>query len=320
MKITITILLSLICWLGFAQSSEKIMLEWKIAKNDTLKYKTTMNAVSIADEETKQKNTGSILSENDLNEVFKSLADINSNLKYQTDLFLNNKNEKHIDIEMRRINEDSKNSNEDIKKLVSKLETENKKEGKKKKKSNNSKEEADPIDIDLTNMFNEAMGMNNNVVLRGRISNTGEIISNYYKNSQKNLIAVLFELPNREVKIGEKWKMSTNLIEMDQNFVCDSSSGENYAYIERIIESNNEKIAVIKYNIVESVAGNFNNPMGKAFGMETNQKINMKVSHKATGNFSITKGKWISYEGEMEIENGSSLFGGKSKTEFKLIE
>lgn len=56
------------------------------------------------------------------------------------------------------------------------------------------------------------------------------------------------------------------------------------------------------------------------FGMETEKKLFMKISHIATGYFSINKGKWINYEGLMEIENNFSIFGGKSKTEFKLIE
>lgn len=317
MKFTITVLLLLTYSLGFCQSGEKIALEWKIAKNDTLRYKTTMNdAINIASEETKLKITDSIFP----NELFKSLEVTNSNLKYQTDLFLNTKNEKHIDIETRRIDEDGKNSNENLMKLASKLETENEKGSKKKKKSKSDTSKKETDTIDLTNIFNEVMGANNNVVLRGRVSNTGEIISSYYKNSQRNLIAILFELPNREVKIGERWKVNANFIEMDQNFVCDSSNSENSVYIEKIIENNSEKIAVIKYNIVESVTGNFNNPMGKVFGMEPDQKIIMKVSHIATGNFSITKGKWISYDGVMEIENSASLFAGKSKTEFKLIE
>ena len=56
----ITILLLLISFFGFSQNHEKILLEWKLAKNDTLKYKTTMNAVQIENDQTEQKDTASI--------------------------------------------------------------------------------------------------------------------------------------------------------------------------------------------------------------------------------------------------------------------
>ena len=77
---------------------------------------------------------------------------------------------------------------------------------------------------------------------------------------------------------------------------------------------------MITYNISEYVIGDFNNPMGGLFGIESNKKTFMKISHIATGYFSILQGKWINYEGTMEIESNFSMFGGKSKTEFKLIE
>ncbi len=304
----ITILLLLISFFGFSQNHEKILLEWKLAKNDTLKYKTTMNAVQIENDQTEQKDTASI--QNKMQQVFKSLANTNSNLKYQTNLFSNKKNENFIDIEMKIVDEDK----------VNQTKSKNSKETKEQANKEVEKNEKEIDSLDLKSMFKGLASMNNNIVLRGRISKTGEIISDYYKNSQRNLIAILFELPNRKVEVGEKWKLNVHLIEMDQGFVCDSLSNENSVYIEKIIENQNERIAVIKYNISESVLGDFNNPLNGIIETEPNKKTFMKISHRATGNFSITKGKWISYDGEMEIENNVSMLGGKSKTVFKLSE
>ncbi len=304
----ITILLLLISFFGFSQNHEKILLEWKLAKNDTLKYKTTMNAVQIENDQTEQKDTASI--QNKMQQVFKSLANTNSNLKYQTNLFSNKKNENFIDIEMKIVDEDK----------VNQTKSKNSKETKEQANKEVEKNEKEIDSLDLKSMFKGLASMNNNIVLRGRISKTGEIISDYYKNSQRNLIAILFELPNRKVEVGEKWKLNVHLIEMDQGFVCDSLSNENSVYIEKIIENQNERIAVIKYNISESVLGDFNNPLNGIIETEPNKKTFMKISHRATGNFSITKGKWISYDGEMEIENNVSMLGGKSKTVFKLLE
>jgi hypothetical protein len=240
-------------------------------------------------------------------------------MKYQTNLFVNKKDEKQIDIEMLMFNDEKDNSAENVKEMMSQLKVENQLKGKKKK----SKDKIDEIEKDslnFKNLYKDLVGLKDNVVLRGRITKSGEIISTYYKSSQKNLISVLFELPNRKVEIGEKWKLNINLIEMDQNFVCDSLSKENSVHIDQIIERDGDKIAIIKYNITEYVVGDFNNPMAGIFGMETDKKTFMKTSHIATGHFSIRKGKWINYEGAMEVESNFSMFGGKSKTEFKLIE
>jgi hypothetical protein len=291
MRIITLQFLLFISTLAYSQSKEKISLEWKISKNDTLKYKTTMNAIQEKSEVSNQNDSTSIFSGKHFEKILESLSDINSDIKYQTNLFVNKNDEKQIDIEMLMINDEKDNS-----------------------------DEIEKDSLNFKNLFKGLVGLNGNVVLRGRITNGGEIVSTYYKNSQKNLISILFELPNKKVEIGEKWKLNLSLIEMDQNFVCDSLSTENAVYIEQIIEKDDDKIAIIKYNISEYVIGDFSNPMGGLFGMGTDKKTFMKVSHIATGNFSILKGKWINYEGIMEIESNFSIFGGKSKTEFKLIE
>jgi hypothetical protein len=72
------------------------------------------------------------------------------------------------------------------------------------------------------NIFSGMAEMNGNVMLRGKVSTTGELLSFYYKSSQNNLISILFELPNKPIKVGDKWKLKVNLISMDQNFVADT--------------------------------------------------------------------------------------------------
>lgn len=317
MKIKIVLLLLSLSTFVFSQTKEKISLEWKISKNDTLKYKTTMNVIREESEATNQKDSTSIFSGNEFKKIQKSLSDINSNVKYQTHLFTNKKDEKLIDIEMLMLNDEKDNSSEKLKEMISQIKADN---TKKTKKEKGKIDEIETDSLNFKNFYKGIVGLNGNVVLRGRITNAGEIISTYYKNSQKNLISILFELPNRKVEIGEKWKLNLSLIEMDQNFVCDSLNKENTVYIENILEKDGDKIAVIKYNISEYAIGDFSNPMGKMFGMETDKKTFMKISHIATGYFSILKGKWVNYEGIMEIESNFSMLGGKSKTEFILVE
>ena len=319
MKIQIVPFLLLLSTSAFSQTKEKISLEWKIPKNDTLKYKTTMNVIRLESEVSNKNDSTSILSGEAFEKIKESLSEFNSDIKYQTNLFVNKKDEKQIDVEMLMFNEEEDNAAEKLKEMITQLKVENQEEGKT-KKSKDKIDETEEDSLSFKNLYKDLVKLNGNVVLRGRITTGGEIISTYYKNAQKNLLAVLFELPNRKVEMGEKWKLNISLIEMDQNFVCDSLSKENAVHIEEIIEKEGEKIAVIKYNISEYVIGDFNNPMGGLFGIESNKKTFMKISHIATGYFSILQGKWINYEGTMEIESNFSMFGGKSKTEFKLIE
>lgn len=305
----IIILMSIVLFshsVSFSQNSG-IFLQWKIAKGDTLKYQTIMNAEQSFAEETSKADTSTNVFKN----LFKSINKANGNMKYQTNIFLNQKDNNLIDIEMKTVA-----STDTAHKSPMKQDFEGTKNKKKDKKQTDEKSDS----LAVQNMFNALSGMGSMVVLRGRITPGGEMVSNYYKNSQRNLVSILFALPNKPVQIGEKWKLAASFIEMDQNFYADSSSNINDVYIEKIIEKDNDKIAIIKYNILEYVSGDFIAQMIKLPGMDNNKKTFMKYSYSATGYFSMTKGKWLNYEGESEVDTNFSMIGGKTKQIFKLIE
>lgn len=171
------------------------------------------------------------------------------------------------------------------------------------------------------NMFSGLAKMNGNVVLRGKVSSTGELLSFYYKSSQNNLISILFELPNKPIKVGDKWKLKVDMISMDQNFVADTLFKKNEVRLDKIIEKDGDQIAVIKYDIEEYVSGDFGNGLMTMFAGKSDKKTFMKMTHQATGYFSINKGMWIEYDGNMEIQTNFSMMGmgGNKRTEFKLI-
>ncbi len=173
------------------------------------------------------------------------------------------------------------------------------------------------------NIFSGMAGMNGNVVLRGKVSSTGELLSFYYKSSQNNLISILFELPNKPIKVGDKWKLKVDMISMDQNFVADTLFKKNEVRLDKIMEKDGDQIAVIKYDIEEYVSGDFGNGLMTMFAgkSDDDKKTFMKMTHQATGYFSINKGMWIEYDGNMEIQTNFSMMGmgGNKRTEFKLI-
>ncbi|WP_299335047.1 hypothetical protein [uncultured Psychroserpens sp.] len=169
-------------------------------------------------------------------------------------------------------------------------------------------------------LFSGMARMNGNVVLRGKLSPEGEILSFYYKSAQTNLISILFELPKAPVKVGDQWSIKMDFIAMDQNFIADTLNKKNNVRLEEIKDLGNDKVAVIKYDIKEYVSGYFGNGLLTMFNADSDERTFMKMTYEATGLFSIKKGIWIDYEGFMEVDSNFSMFGmgGTKRTQFKL--
>jgi len=170
-------------------------------------------------------------------------------------------------------------------------------------------------------LFSEMAKMNGNVVLRGKVSPEGELLSFYYKRAQNNLISILFELPTKPVAIGDEWNLSVDLISMDQNFKADTLYRKNVVRLKDIKIENGKKIAVIEYDIEQFVSGDFGSGMMTMFSEDTaDKKTFLKMSHEATAEFDLEKGYWILYDGIMNVETNFSLMGmgGNKRTEFKL--
>lgn len=183
------------------------------------------------------------------------------------------------------------------------------------------KEKNDTIET----LFSSMAMMNAGIVLRGKVSAEGELLSTYYKRDQSNLISILFELPTKKVKIGDEWNLNVAMISMDQNFVAHTVDKRNTARLKDIIVKNGNKIAIIEYDLKEYVSGNFGNGMKAIFSQNTEEKEGestfMSMSHTAIAEFDIDQGYWISYDGEMEMETNVSFMGmdGTSTTKFQLI-
>ena len=174
---------------------------------------------------------------------------------------------------------------------------------------------------DSSSLFG-SLAMNGGVMLRGKLSPEGEVVSFYYKTTLNNLTSVLFALPNEQVRIGDEWKLGVNMIQMDQNFVADSTSKRDRVRLKAVETVQGRKIAVIEYDIEEFARGGF--VISLAGGLTSNYggKNNgiMRVTHKATGRFDIEAGRWIDYEGRMVSDSFMPMMAkGKSVTIYKLI-
>ena len=266
-------------------TSDGINLEWKVKQNDSLSYKTVMTEIG---ESTFEMDFGGLFgdlndsSKTSQNDFFKKFKDEFNNTNLIT--FLSNSSDfkNVIDIEM--VTED-KEKNED--------------------------EESDKQKM-MSSMMKGTM-------LRGSVYSNGSLHSFWMKSNQKNLLSLFFELPNKELTKGDTWTLSNvNFIGNDQNFICKKAEKRNIITLTDIKKLNGETIAVIDYDILEYVSGDFNTPA--FFGNEAgNKKTEMKFIYKAQAEFSVEKGKWISYNGIMSLDASGAL-NSVQKKKFALIE
>ena len=245
--IFVGLLSSIITW---GQINNPVVLKWKLSRNEILTYKTLLNTIDTAKSQDLSIDLGALVNTagdsikaTQINRLSKILSELNKAVTEDpliTNLTVNNKG--IIDITMLR-----------------------------KKKADKLSHDKDTAGIknsspDLSKMVTDQ------VVLRGAIYDNGSIESFYVKSDQKNLIAVFFELPNKRVKINDSWSLEVNLITTDQNFKCDTAFRKNHVTLIDLKKVGNETIAVLKYDIMEFVSGDFNNPLSR-ISNETTMRI-----------------------------------------------
>jgi hypothetical protein len=288
MKRLLTIVFGLLTVSTFGQTVD---LKWKIGETEKVNYLTVISDIDTSKAEI------------NFGDLFKSFSDsTEKGLSETKDVF------KELNKAMQSVDYISTltNSGNGIINIVMTTRP-------KEKTKEVSKDTTDSKENEILQMM---QSMSQGVMLRGSVYATGGIHSFWVKSNQKNLISTFFELPTKPIKIGDTWKLDINLIANDQNFNCDSSYKINEVTLTDIKKYKGETIAVIKYNIVEYVNGTFISPSFKGGGGE--QKTMMKFTHKAIAEFSVDKGRWISYNGIMSLDATGFMTANK-KTKFTLI-
>ena len=277
---------------AFSQKKQTVDLDWKIGKQEKLSYLTMMTNIDTSSINLNLGSLNKLFSDStkvglaQVKSIFKKINESLNSVDLVTTL--SNKGSGIIDIA-----------------VVANL-------------NKNTQLSLDTLDEVKKEMITRLQTMNQGVVLRGSVYQKGGIHSFWVKSNQKNLISVFFELPTKPVKIGDTWELDINLISNDQNFNCDSSYKVNEVKLTDIKKVNNENIAVVKYNIVEYVKGVFYAP---ARSNNQGEKIEttMMFMHQAIAEFSIEKGRWISYDGLMTLVS-SGVITANQKTKLTLLK
>jgi len=282
------ILILLVNYVSISQESKEVVFKWKIEVSDTLRYRTVMSEI---DTSTLEYNILDIFpssndqSKEDLyrtNTLLKEIADFHNHNDFFSEL--TNSGDGIIDIIMTSVlkePEAKKDSLSDFDKVMNLMKRNNK----------------------------------NAILLRGSVYESGGIHSFWLKNSQKNLISLLYELPSDSKKIGDTWELDVNLIANDQNFICETAKRTNMVTIVDIRQEKDETIALLSYDIEEFVSGIFSSSYGASSGKRTV----MKMTYNGVAEFSIDKGKWLEFEGVMGIDS-QGIMNSKSQKKFSLTE
>jgi hypothetical protein len=154
------------------------------------------------------------------------------------------------------------------------------------------------------------------VQLRGSVYTDGGIHSFWVKSSQKNLIALLFELPKVPVSLGDSWPLEVNFISNDQNFECTKSEKWGRAELVGLEKQDGETVAVIRYDFREMVQGSFNMPA--LAGEAASKPLSMNFTHHAIARFSVDRGRWIVYDGLMTLV-AEGMLNSDQKTKLTLL-
>lgn len=277
-------------------NKKSIVLRWKLSQNDTLRYKTVMNEIG---ESSFQLNLGGLF------DTF--TKDSISNGKSTGKDFFNKLQHQFNDTQLSSILTRSQDFENviDIAVVVDSDEKED---------EISLEDDEDEVAAKLQKMMNSMM---KGTMLRGSIHTDGSLHSFWVKSNQKNLLSVFFELPNTPISKGDTWTLdNVNLISNDQNFICREAKKKNTITLTDIKEINGETIAVIDYDILEYVSGDFNAP---TLHGTNGTRTTMEFVYKAQGEFSLDKGKWVSYNGILSFD-ASGIMESKQKKKFALIE
>jgi len=250
----------------FSQEVKKYDLDWKLQPNENLTYKTSLSNVDTSQFSSIKFGNGFDSKSNSImnksNEFLKQFWDMQKDAELYSVLSLNDKG--NIDVIMYQKPNVASGSDKDS----------------------------------LASFFEMVQQLTKGVVLRGILNPKGNIESFYLKQDQKNLLAILFELPTYPVSVGETWSLNLNLLMFDQNFIFKESKRKNIVTLKNVQQIGDDQIAYLDYDIYEYVEGDFNGPFA-------NKSIptSMEFSIRGTAEFSINKGRWLTFINLTKIES-----------------
>jgi len=126
---------------------------------------------------------------------------------------------------------------------------------------------------------------------------SGNLLSFYRNQKQRNLVSLFFQLPYKPVNVGDSWNIPVHLIDLGNNYVVEIAQQFSRALLlSKTINSQGDTVAKILYIVNENVKGNFQfkadaDPNAKPFSLE--------ASYIGYGELVVDKGYWKRHIGQM---------------------
>jgi len=135
--------------------------------------------------------------------------------------------------------------------------------------------------------------MEGTVRLRGSLTDWGFVTSDL-KREQRNLLALLFELPSKPVAVGDTWTHSADLVKMGANWEGESESLNQVQLVSLEKEAEGRTVARIDFTIAERQDGRFSDRR-----MKKDLPAMMEMFFVGRGEFLVEQGRWRRLAGRL---------------------
>jgi hypothetical protein len=159
-------------------------------------------------------------------------------------------------------------------------------------------------------MAQELKKMEGRVQIRGLMTSRGFVTSDI-KREQRNLLALMFELPSQPVAVGDTWTHSADLVKMGRGFEGESESINRLQLVELQKGADGRTVAVIDITLAERQAGHLAVPKGPKL------PSSMEMSFVGQGEFLVEEGRWKQLTGRMSTLS-TGVMESESEQQFVL--
>jgi hypothetical protein len=137
--------------------------------------------------------------------------------------------------------------------------------------------------------------MEGTVRLRGSMTDRGFVTSDL-KREQRNLLALLFELPSQPVAVGDTWTHSADLVNMGNGFEGESESLNQVHLVSLEKEAEGRTVARIDFTLAERQDGTFSD---RRLRMKKALPAMMEMFFVGQGEFLVEQGRWRQLAGRL---------------------
>jgi hypothetical protein len=143
------------------------------------------------------------------------------------------------------------------------------------------------------------------IMLLADINSTGTLKSYYLNQKQRNMVSILFGLPNKAVSLSESWHPNINFIELGNGYIVDQPKHINNAQIINLEpQDDGDVLAHIVYVVYEGLDGKYELKPGPD---EPSFPFTLKASYLAYGVFSVKYGYWLRYTGVVNFDGSGQI-------------